>query len=62
MHRQLAGLGNEQVAFDADKIAVIEQAKQLPAVDLAALGVIAQAGNVLPAHVNLQPRGAVGKM
>src|SRR5258708_9723468 len=62
MHRQLAGLGDEEIASDADEVAVIEQAEKLPAINVAAGRLVASAYDILPAHVNLQTRRAVGQM
>src|SRR5258705_2149694 len=62
MHRQFAGLGDEQIPVSADEVAVIEQAEQLPTVDFAAIAIVAYAHDILAAHVNLQAGNAVGQM
>ena len=62
MHRKFARFRHEQIAFDADEVAMIQQAEQLPTIRLAAFSIIAHAHDILSAHIHLQARDAVRQM
>src|SRR2546421_718248 len=51
-----------RLAFDADEIAVIQQTEKVPTIDLAAFSSVADAYDILTAHINLQSRDAVRQM
>src|ERR1700681_4264458 len=62
MHGQFAGPRNEQIALDADEVAVIEQTEKVPTVDFATGRVVAHSHDVLAANVNLQTGSAIRQM
>ena len=53
VHRKLSGLGDKEKAVDADEVAVVQILKQFPAVDVTAELVVAHAGDVVTANVEL---------
>ena len=60
--RKLAGAGHKQETFDADEVAVVQQLKQRPAVNFAAVRTVVHANDVSFANVDLQARHAIRKM
>ena len=62
MNGKLARLGHEEITVNSDKVAVVEQAEDFPALFDGRAVVIVYGLEVIPAHVNLQARDSVREM